>query len=231
MAYRPRAKPSRKEQLAAKLTERIEVHLTIPDALIAWAADPGRQVDWPAAYGQQVTEILARAKTATLSHDDLERLLSRLDFVVSMARSDGRNDLLEGFDLQTAEWLGLEFKLDTPRGPMHIGPDPATRSIADAPEPQWTFREVRTLFDAHEKEALDLAWRVKALIFKAFPHARITSLERDKPTRFCVTCGKPSGNVMVETLDGFEYHPKCWSQVTGSGPRLESTPSKTKQKR
>jgi hypothetical protein len=208
----------------------IESHLTIPDALVTWALDPERQMHWPRAYGNDIQEILERAKSAHLSSDDLERLLSRLEAVVTAAKDDGQENLFVGFDLQTAEWLGLEFHVETPRGPMHIGPDPATQHRPDMPEPQWSFREVRVLFDAGEKEALDLAWAAKRLLFKVFPNARITSLEHDLPVRFCIACGEVAGDVMVETTDGFEYHSKCWSRATSSGPRAEAkVPTKVRR--
>jgi hypothetical protein len=195
-----------------------EARLTIPDALIAWARDTDRQIAWPHPYGHEVAAILAAAVDSPLMPDALERLLSRLDFIVSAAITAGRSDLLTGFDLQTAEWLGLHIHVETARGHLHVGPDPRTRSFEGASEPPWTYRELRIVFDAKEPAAVDLAWAAKQMLNDVFPTSRIDELEQDKPIVTCVACGLPAGSVMMATDSGDEYHAKCWSEMTAPLP-------------
>lgn len=198
--------------------ELAEARLTIPDALVEWAQDNDRQIAWPRPFGNDVAEILAAAKDSPLMPDALDRLLSRLDAIVSAAIREGRSDLLVGFDLQTAEWLGLHYRVETARGPMHIGPDPRTKSFDGASEPPWTYHEVRVVFDAKERAAVDLAWKAKELLLDAFPEARIAALEQDKPIGYCVACGQPAGSVMMSTDAGDEYHARCWSEMVAPLP-------------
>ena len=209
MAYKPRAP-------APKPPELREARLTIPDALIAWARETDRQISWPHAYGNEVAAILA--SVAPLMPDTLERLLSRLDAIVSAAVAEGRSDLLVGFDLQTAEWLGLHIHVETARGHLHVGPDPRTRSFDGASEPPWTYRELRTVFDAKEPAAVDLAWAAKQMLNDVFPTSRIDELEQDKPITYCVACGLPAGSVMMSTDGDDEYHASCWSEMTAPLP-------------
>lgn len=213
MAYqsRPRSVPKPPPELR-------EARLTIPDLLVAWASDNDRQIAWPRPYGQEVAALLAAAKDAPLLPDALERLLSRLDFIVSAALAAGRSDLVVGFDIQTAEWLGLHVHVETARGHLHVGPDPRTRSFEGAAEPPWTYAELRVVFDAKERAAVDLAWKAKELLLDAFPEARIGELEQDKPVTFCVACGQAAGSVMMATDAGDEYHARCWSEMVAPLP-------------
>lgn len=215
MAYQSRsAARSRAQKLEADLTES---KLVIPDALVAWAQDTERQINWPAPYGHHVAALLKQASEAPLMPSDLERLLSRLDAIVSAAVAAGRSDLLVGFDFQTAEWLGLNIHAETKRGHLHIGPDPRTQAFEGAPEPPWTYAEARLVVEAREPAAVDLAWRTKELLLDVFPEARITSIEHEPELSPCVACGKPGGNVMMAT-DGGEYHPRCWAEMTAPTP-------------
>lgn len=213
MAYQSRARSA-----AARKPEPVlaEARLTIPDALIAWARDTDRQIAWSFPFGDEVATILA--SPPPLMPDALERLLSRLDAIVSAAVAAGRSDLLTGFDLQSAEWLGLHIHAETSRGHLHVGPDPRTRSFDGASEPPWTYRELRVVFDAKEPAAVDLAWAAKQMLLDAFPEARIAELEQDKPIAYCVACGLPAGSVMLSTDAGDEYHAKCWSEMVAPLP-------------
>jgi hypothetical protein len=212
MAYRHRPPAPRPAPPLA------EARLTIPDALVAWACDNDRQIAWSRPFGNDVAQILRDAYEAPLMPDATERLLSRLDAIVSAALREGRGDLLTGFDLQTAEWLGLHFHVDTPRGPLHVGPDPRTQAFEDKPEPPWTYREVRVVYDATERAAVDLAWKAKELLLDSFPDTRISSLEHEPPVVRCCACGEPAGSVMLATDSGAEYHSRCWLEMVSPMP-------------
>jgi hypothetical protein len=214
MAYKSAARRSSKTHAPADLTETV---LTIPDALLAWALEPGRQVHWSFPFGQEVATMVEDARDTPLRPEDTERLLSRLDGLVSAAVKEGRQDLLVGFDFQTAEWLGLNFHVETERGPMHIGPDPRTRPFEGSPQPQWTYSEVRAVVDHRSREAASVAWAAKALLAEAFPESRISVMTLDAPEVLCVACGKPSSSVMMAT-DAGEYHGRCWSALTAPLP-------------
>ncbi len=212
-----RAKPE-----AAPAPELSEIRLTIPDALLAWAREPDRQIPWPHPYGDEAVALVQAAQEAPLLPDATERLLSRLDAIVSAAIAAGRGDLCLGFDLQTAEWLGLHLRLDTERGPLHIGPTPQRHRLP--PEDQgnapwlWTYREVRVVFEAKERAAVDLAWKAKQAFADVFPGAFIADLEHERVAAPCVACGLPAGSIMMTTAAGFEYHYTCWSEMTAPMP-------------
>jgi hypothetical protein len=213
MAYQSRSRSSAARKPEPELRE---ARLTIPDALVAWAQDNDRQIAWPFPFGHEIAAILDSHQP--LTPDALERLLSRLDFVVSAAVREGRSDLLVGFDLQTAEWLGLHIHVETARGHLHVGPDPRTRAFEGASEPPWTYHELRVVFDAKEPAAVDLAWAAKQMLNDVFPGTRIAELEQNKPITTCVACGLPAGSVMMATDSGDEYHAKCWSEMTAPLP-------------
>lgn len=228
MAYQSRSATRAAAARRAKPPpETREARLTIPDALVAWAQDAERQMRWAHPYGQEVAALLQAAQDAPLPPDATERLLSRLDALVSAARAEGRRDLLVGFDLQTAEWLGLHIHAETPRGHLHVGPDPSSCSREGAMEPPWTYSEIRVVYDAatnpllsasEAKSAVDLAWRAKELLVGIFPEARFESLELNRPLTRCLACGEVATGVMMATDGGCEYHTKCWSEMTSRPP-------------
>lgn len=215
MAYQSRATTRARQ---APPPELAEARLTIPDALVAWAQDTDRQIGWTRPFGNEVAEILRDALEDPLMPPALERLLSRLEAIVSAAIREGRSDLLTGFDLQTAEWLGLHIHAETPRGHLHIGPDPRTQAFDGKAEPPWTYREIRVVYDAKGRAAVDLAWKAKELLLETFPDARIDSLEHDPPVVTCLACGKPAGSVMMAVDGGGEYHARCWIEMTSPMP-------------
>ena len=216
MAYRSSVRSRSRARVAEPVGHLTETVLTIPDALLAWAQEPDRQIAWARPFGQEVATMVSDAKTTPLPPQDTERLLSRLDALAGAAVREGRSDLLVGFDFQTAEWLGLNFHVETDRGKLHIGPDPRTRPT-ESPEPPWTYSEVRAVIDAKAREAVDLAWQAKELLVELFPGARIDSVTFDAPEVLCLACGKPATNVMLAT-DGGEYHTRCWSDLTAPLP-------------
>lgn len=211
---------SRSRHRAAANPEPIlaEATLTIPDALIAWAQDSARQLAWAHPYGQEVAALIAQAAEAPLPPEGTSRLLNRLEAVASAAIAEGRGDLLLGLDLQTAERLGLHIRVETPRGPLHIGPDPRSRLFEGMREPAWTFSEVRLVVEAAATEAVDLAWKAKQMLMEVFPGARIDSLEHDRIEAPCSACGGPARSVMLSTDGGFSYHYHCWSEMTAPMP-------------
>lgn len=215
MSYKAHKPKPTKRVETPELTETV---LTIPDALLEWAQDPTRQIHWPRPYGQDVATLVGKARDAPLGPDDLARLLARLDGIVAAALKEGRGDLLLGFDMQTAEWLALSYHAQTRRGALHVGPDPATRPIEDAPSPPWTYSEVRVVYDAHSDAATDLAWQAKELLRESFPDARIAFLVFDQPDTVCAACGKTSTSVMITTDSGAEYHSACWSEMIAPTP-------------
>lgn len=197
----------------------IEEHRhTIPDALIAWAQETDRQLQWPRPYGDEAAALLRAGAEDGLTPDAAERLMSRLDFIASAAVSAGRPDLLLGFDLLTAEWLDMHIKVETPRGLLHIGPDPKRRTFDGGREPGWTYREIRIVTDAAERAAVDLAWAAKEVMRGAFPSARIADVVLDRVPVPCAACGLPPGPVMLTTEAGNEYHYPCWSELTAPMP-------------
>jgi hypothetical protein len=216
MAYQSRARAAANRKAPPPPPELREARLTIPDALVAWARETDRQIAWARPFGDEVAAILAEPQP--LMPNVLAVLLNRLDAIVSAAIGEGRSDLLGGFDLQTAEWLGLHVHIETARGHLHVGPDPRTRSFEGASEPPWTYNELRVVFDAKEPAAVDLAWKAKQMLLEVFPQARIEELVFDKPITICVACEQPAGGVMLTTNAGDEYHAKCWSEMVAPLP-------------
>jgi len=218
MPYVSRSKSTKARRPGPPPPPLIEARLTIPDALLAWANDNDRQIAWARPYGRDVAELLERAP---LGLADTEALLSRLDAIVSAALAEGRSDLLVGFDLQSAEWLGLHVHVETKNGPMHVGPDPQTRPFPNAIEPPWTYSEVRVIYDAKRERpdmTIDHLFAVKAALHEVFLGARIDGFESEQVERVCLACGKPVSSVMMRTVSGDEYHSKCWSEMTSPLP-------------
>jgi len=204
---------------AANVVEHV---LTVPEALLAWAAEPARAIAMARPYAAEVTQLLSRGE---LSQPETEVLLNRLEAIASEAVREGRADLLVGLDVQTAEWLGLTFVVEAAHGPMEVGPDPATQAFP-AREPEWTFGEVAVVAAAGP-DAVDLAVRAKALLAQAFgPDAdedgrdftcpRIRAVTLAEPES-CIACAGPLRAVSVRSSAG-AYCVRCWSELTSRLP-------------
>jgi hypothetical protein len=218
MAYKSRTVARAKAAVAEKAA--FEWSMTIPDDLLLWAREPQQYERWVAPYGHDVDRLLHL--TQPLSVSDTERLLSRLSGITREAARAGRGDLLLGFDTRTAEMLGLHYYANTPRGRMHVGPDPSTQSVEHPVSPPWTYGEVAIVSEAVKtcatdesdaRRAVDLAWAAKDMLLDVFPDARLTSMDPAVPQRTCAACGGMSTGVMLLSEDGSEYHSRCWSDL------------------
>jgi len=229
-----RSAPQREQQTA-------EHTLTVPDALLAWAREPAQALRMPRQFAAEVDSLLRAPQPLTVEQTDV--LLNRLEPIASLAVRDKRHDLLTGLDLQTAEWLGLTFVHETERGTMTVGPDPRSQAFAGAPEPEWTYAEVRAVVDAAEGHldaagAVQTAARAKAMLREVFgaaadergydedghfseggrdlAEARIGSVASVGPLA-CLACAKTLGRVSL-TTDAGSYCMKCWSELASPMP-------------
>jgi hypothetical protein len=89
-----------------------ETHiLQIPQPLLDWGKQDEVAIHFAMPWAHEVEEILQRAGDRTCGPKTTDTLLSRLEGLVGEAMRAERTDLLVGFDLFTAEWLGLVWTL------------------------------------------------------------------------------------------------------------------------
>jgi hypothetical protein len=193
--------------------------LQVPDALLEWGRDPARVVTWSRDWAQEVAALAAASEDAPLTESVTQRLLARLEALVAEAVAAGRADLLVGLDMQTAEWLGLQY-----------GVTVGDRRVALGKGGDFDWSETRVLTEAHQRAVetkqlqsspedpdpaalASVALRAMDLVHEVFPGAKL-SAAGPTGTFACVACGDTSGSVRVETDFESEYCRACWSKKT-----------------
>ena len=219
---------SRTSRFAPPPPNRAESTLTVPDELLEWGRAPERVVTWSRDWAREVADLAARSLEAPLDEKATERFLSRLEALVVEAIRAGRPDLLTGLDVQTAEWLGLQYAFTLADGtPLTIGS-----------EGQFGWSEVRVLTEAFQHATLAkqlreegsggdgwpepdglgrLAVRGLGLVREVFPSARVSEA-RPVASFACVACGTEEGSTRVEVDGGALYCSACWSAKTEAAP-------------
>jgi hypothetical protein len=179
--------------------------LTIPDNLLAWGRRPEVSVHFARPWADEVGQIVDDAADGPVQGRAVERLLARLEALCAEAVRHHRQELLLGFDLFTAEWLGLKYTFDTPEGPLVFG--------RGAP---WNYQELHTLVEsgASGVDARHAA-ECKALVSKVFPGVQIDAIidPREDASEACDGCGTKDAAVMMTMEHGSQYCGKCWADL------------------
>jgi hypothetical protein len=186
-------------------------NLTIPDALLDWAREPDRAIRFARPWVAEIEAILAEAP---LNAAQFATLLDRLDALLSEAVGAGRHDLLLGFDIVTAEHLGLTY--DFGNGDR-VGPGE-----------RWSYGELRALLGTSDpRSALEAARAAKELLADVFPQLPIGAIfEPEADADACSGCGDKGCTVMLQLESGNHYCTRCWLEISTPGPKLVQRGSK-----
>lgn len=181
--------------------------MVIPDELLDWATDPSVEKHFRRPWASEAKRLAAQGASEPLDGRLTERLLARLDGVVSEALRAGQGHLLLGFDMLTAELLKLRF---------HFGDESV------GPGGDWTYAEVREVLASDVPEdAMRAARAARAYVSEGFPGARIDAiiLAQDVDGPRCTGCGAEAG-AMVTLESGNEYCRGCWRGMVSPPPVL-----------
>lgn len=195
-------------------THRSLVHeMVIPDDLLAWGSDPTVYARWTEPWG-----LLARQaiETATQAADDdalslraTQSLLSLLEALTGEAVRAGRPDLLLGFDVVTADILGLVYVVTRAgREPVEVG-----RKL------DWTFTEIEVVRETADPAAVmrlaerakDVMAELRELMPEISPNLRIGAATNE--AALCCSCGKPCA-VMTKVEGDLDICQPCWALKT-----------------
>jgi len=199
----------------------MQVHaLQIPDALVAWGKRDEIAVHFARPWAHDVETMVELARDRALNTTQTDMLLARLEGLVGEAIRAEEYDLLLGFDLLTAEWLDMTFRMKAGGRELSVGRNA-----------EWSYGEIRALLERNAPpEAVAFAARAKALLADVFPNARIDAII-DTPETTCTGCGEGNQTVMLTFESGNEYCRKCWTSLTTEGPGLDLKKSSGKKKR
>jgi len=204
-----------------EIMKRLPKHaLTIPDELLAWAREPDVAIKLGGAYARDIDALLESGKV--LRTADTDRLITLLGMLCADAINAGRDDLLVGFDMLTAEWLGLKYTMPDNGSEVTIGRNE-----------RWDYQELRVVLACPTPEkALAIGEEVKNLVADVFPDARISAIVvGDKtPAHECAGCGKSDATVMLNVNNASEYCRECWTSMTSVVP-VDLKPKKTRKAR
>lgn len=207
----------------ATTQEPAPVHeLTIPDELLAWGTDPVVARSFVRPWAHEVEKLVRQGAEDPLDGRATERLLARLEALCFEAIRAGRHELLLGFDLYTADWLGLvyEFEVDGRRGGFGRGQ-------------RWSYSELHTLAQANlDSGAARFVEDCKALIAGVFPQGRIGGILSTETPRRCPGCGCEDAVTWV-AIESTEYCRSCYSDLVAPWPKIEgvNVPRVKKDKR
>jgi hypothetical protein len=197
--------------------------LTVPDELLAWGLRPEVARTFVRPIAHEVQKLVRRGEQRPLVHHETERLLSLLEGLCREALSRGLGQMLVGFDLFTADWLGLKFTFETPSGPVCFGRDG-----------DFAYSELHAMLASGPgPEAAVLARECKALAASVFPRAKIGAIidRHEAAVPRCSGCGIEDAAVMLSMDTGSEYCGSCWKDLTSVGPRPEDLRSKSRKNR
>lgn len=200
--------------------ETTVVHeLTIPDELIRWAVERGRE--WVRPWGHEVDRLVKVGGERPLTPREATVLFSRLEAVCVEAVQAGEQEMLLGLDMLTAECVGLRFSFDTDAGPVTFGET-------------LTYSELRAVVDsAPSPEGLGFAVSGKQMLADVFPQARIGAIMGldEAPLPSCAGCGTKDAMVMMTLESGSEYCSGCYGQLIERWPSPEDLKQKDRENR
>jgi hypothetical protein len=191
----------------------MQIHaLQIPDALIEWGKKDEVAVRFARPWAHEVEQFANLASERPLKTGETDALLARLEGLVGEAIRAEEYGLLMGFDLLTAEWLDMTFRMRAANG----------GEVVIGRQREWSYQEIRHLLE--EPQSVDFCQEVKALVADAFPQARISAIiDRQKtPDPACAGCGTMDSTVMLTLDSGNDYCAKCWDFLTSPWPKIET---------
>jgi len=187
--------------------------LRIPDELLDWGREAVRAVRFASPWAHDIDALMQRAADRPLNTRETEALLSRLEALCAEAIRAGRGELLRGFDLLTAEWLGLSYSFETSDGRVEFGRHAA-----------WSYSELRVILAAEDpRQALAAAQQVKGLVAEVFPHARVSAIIDSEETAACFSCGSRDVATMIALSTGSCYCGPCYRAMMRRAPKIEKT--------
>jgi hypothetical protein len=158
-------------------------------------------------YADKLDALLS--DNETLAPRQTRQLLDLLEGLCCEAIRHDRHDLLLGFDIFAAEWLGLHYQVSDKHTVGRNG--------------NWTWDELRAVLACPTPDfAMLVAMQMKDLVTAVFPDAKIGAIIDAETTEpLCVGCGK-SKDVMLTMESGSQYCSPCWSDLT-KRVKLEQT--------
>ena len=182
--------------------------MQIPDELLAWGKLSENAVRFASPWAHDIELLLRRNDGRALRPRDTEALFSKLEALCAEAIRAMRPELLRGFDLLTAEWLGLRYQFETEGGFVEFG-----RSG------QWTYRELRVLLASSDpRAALALAQEAKALALDVFPGAQISAIIESRAEQACASCLDLEAVAMITLSTGSRYCLPCYREMMRRAP-------------
>jgi hypothetical protein len=186
--------------------------LSVPDDLIRWGKDPEVAVHFASPWAHEVEELAFQSQVKPLDSKILKRFFSRLEGLCAAALQADRHELLLGFDMWTAEYLGLRYRFETSTGPVTLGA-----------RQDWTYGEMRVVLAASApKEAFERLVEAKRFLADVFPTARVESVSNEGPSVSCSGCGTVGGTAMVELTTGGAFCTNCWREIATPWPKFDS---------
>lgn len=183
----------------------------MPDELLVWGKEEAARARWRRSWAHEAERLIRLSEESPLDASASERLLARLEGLVVAALAAGRDDLLVGFDLLTAQWLGLHFTIEGEDGLLNFGSGD-----------DWDYQELRVLVAAEQPaEAVLAAQRAKQLFGEVFDGIRvggIRSFEETQDRGLCGGCGETLSTVVLALESGSQYCGPCWRWMTDSRP-------------
>lgn len=178
----------------------------VPDDLIAWGKRPEVVVHFARPWASDVEALVAKGQ---LDRRETRALMARLEALCAEAVRAGREDLLGGLDIRTAEYLGLSCAISDGHRTVEIGKGK-----------RYTWGEMRAVLATDDpKDAISAVERVKDLLAEVFPGARVgdVSDNAEEPIA-CASCGTTTSQVMIATIHDTHHCGHCWSLLTDQTP-------------
>lgn len=186
--------------------------LIIPDELLDWGKEQALKAGWRRSWAHEAERLIRMAEERPLGTRATEALLARLEGLVVAATAAGRDHLLVGFDMFTAEWLGLHYTIELSD----------TESVTVGCGGSWDYQELRALLATEAPvEALVAAKKAKQLVAEVFEGSRVERVSTRAEAEVggeCTECGQGLATVVLALERGSQYCAPCWSRLTDSRP-------------
>lgn len=186
--------------------------LSVPNILVAWGKDPEVAIHFASPWAHEVEELALQSHVRPLDGKVLNRFFARLEGLCAAALRAERHELLLGFDMWTAEYLGLRYRFETAAGLVTLGA-----------RQDWTYEEMRVVLAVSEpKEAFERMVEAKQFLAEVFPAARVESVTDAPLSDSCSGCGSVEGVARVGLKSGGMFCTTCWRGITTPWPKFDS---------